>query len=64
VIVVDNIVRDGKAIDAGSTDPAIRGTRRCIEMAGAHPRLEATALQTVGGKGYDGFVLARVTGTP
>ena len=64
VIVVDNIVRDGKVIDAGSTDPAIRGTRRCIEMAGAHPRLEATALQTVGGKGYDGFVLARVTGTP
>lgn len=62
VIVVDNIVRDGRVIDGKSADPAIQGTRRCLEMFAGYPQVEATALQTVGGKGYDGFVLARVKG--
>lgn len=60
-IVVDNVIRDGKIADASSTDPAITGTRTMFEQMGANPRLKATALQTVGSKGYDGFALALVT---
>ena len=63
LIVVDNVIRDGKIADADSTDPAITGTRRMFEMLAANPSLEATALQTVGSKGYDGFAFARVLGT-
>jgi len=61
-IVVDNVVRDGKVVDAESTDPNIQGTRRMTEMVAAEPRLSATVLQNVGMKGYDGFVLAVVLG--
>jgi predicted O-methyltransferase YrrM len=60
VIVVDNVVRDGKVIDAKSSDLDIQGTRRMAEMMAAEPRLSATVLQNVGPKGYDGFVLAVV----
>ncbi|WP_047237010.1 O-methyltransferase [Chromobacterium subtsugae] len=60
VIVGDNVVRQGEVANAGSVDPAVQGTRRFIELLGANPRLSATALQTVGGKGYDGFALAIV----
>ena len=60
VIVCDNVVRDGKVLDAASTDPAVVGVRRFLDLAGANPRLTATAVQTVGGKGYDGFALLRV----
>jgi predicted O-methyltransferase YrrM len=60
VIVVDNVVRDGKVIDAKSSDPDVQGTRRMAEMMAAEPRLSATVLQNVGPKGYDGFVLAIV----
>ena len=60
LIFVDNVVRDGKVVDANSTDPDIQGTRRMMEMLAAEPRLSATALQSVGIKGYDGFVLAIV----
>ncbi|MEE1802807.1 O-methyltransferase [Streptomyces sp. JV176] len=60
VIVVDNVVRGGSVVDAGSTDPSVLGTRRMIEEMGKNPRLSATAVQTVGTKGYDGFALARV----
>ncbi|MGW1837058.1 O-methyltransferase [Streptomyces sp. NPDC002067] len=62
LIICDNVVRDGKVADAGSAEPAIQGTRRCLEMMAEHPKLSATAIQTVGPKGYDGFALARVTG--
>jgi predicted O-methyltransferase YrrM len=61
LIVVDNVVRDGKVIDAQSEDADIQGTRRFFEMLAREPRLSATAIQTVGSKGYDGFVLALVT---
>ncbi|WP_283136387.1 O-methyltransferase [Rhizohabitans arisaemae] len=65
LIVADNVVRDGEVVDAGSADPRVQGVRRFTELVAAHPRLSATALQTVGGKGYDGFVLALVTdGSP
>ncbi|MGB6742333.1 MAG: O-methyltransferase [Terracidiphilus sp.] len=60
VIVVDNVVRDGKVIDAASADADIRGTRRMASMLAREPRLSATVLQNVGVKGYDGFVLAVV----
>ncbi|MFE9018519.1 O-methyltransferase [Streptomyces sp. NPDC007808] len=60
LIIVDNVVRGGRVVDAGSDAPDVRGTRAAIELIGSHPRLSGTAIQTVGGKGYDGFALARV----
>ena len=61
VIVVDNVVRQGAVADAASDDPRVRGSREVLELIAAEPRLDATALQTVGGKGHDGFALAVVT---
>jgi predicted O-methyltransferase YrrM len=60
VIVVDNVVRDGAVTDAKSRDPDLVGTRRVLEMMATDPRLQATAIQTVGAKGYDGFAVALV----
>lgn len=60
VIVVDNVVRNGAVADPSSDDPSVVGTRRMTELMAANPRLSATAVQTVGTKGYDGFALARV----
>jgi len=60
VVVVDNVVRGGAVVDAASTDPNIVGVRRLLDMVATEPRLDATALQTVGAKGYDGFLLALV----
>jgi predicted O-methyltransferase YrrM len=62
LIVVDNVIRDGAVIDADSTDPSVRGVRKLNEMIAAEPRVSATAIQTVGVKGYDGFTLALVLG--
>jgi predicted O-methyltransferase YrrM len=59
-IVVDNVVRDGRIADAASRDPDVTGTRRMFEMMAREPRLQATAIQTVGDKGWDGFALAIV----
>lgn len=59
VIVIDNVVRDGAVADADSENPAVRGIREAVEDIGTHPELEATALQTVGLKGWDGLVIAR-----
>jgi predicted O-methyltransferase YrrM len=61
LIIVDNVVRDGAVVDATSTDPNVHGVRRLAEMISNDPRLSATAVQTVGSKGYDGFALAIVT---
>ena len=60
IIVVDNVTRHGQVIDAKSTDPDIQGTRRCLAMMAAHPRLSAFAMQTAGVKGLDGFAMAVV----
>lgn len=60
LIVVDNVVRDGAIADASSSDPSIIGTRQMFEVMSRDPRLSATALQTVGAKGYDGFAIAIV----
>jgi len=60
VIVVDNVVRDGRILDEGSDSPDVVGTRALFDLIHEHPRLEATAIQMVGSKGYDGFALAVV----
>lgn len=59
-IVVDNVVREGGVLEADSDDERIVGTRALFDMLSADPRLDATAVQTVGAKKWDGFVLARV----
>ena len=61
-IVVDNVVREGGVLDADSADERIRGTRALFDAVAAEPRLTATAVQTVGSKKWDGFLLAVVTG--
>ena len=60
VIIVDNVVRDGKVIDAASVDPSVVGVRRLNEMLAIESRVSATTIQTVGSKGYDGLTLAVV----
>ncbi|WP_396641740.1 O-methyltransferase [Microbacterium sp.] len=62
VVVLDNIGREGEIVDPHTTDPRVAGTRAALEMLGADARFDATALQTVGLKGWDGFALAVVTG--
>ncbi|WP_417315952.1 O-methyltransferase [Enterobacter sp.] len=62
LIIGDNVVRDGEVINGQSDDARVQGVRRFIEMIGDNPRLTATALQTVGIKGWDGFTLAVVNG--
>ena len=59
-VTVDNVVRDGEVIDAASHDPDVIGVRRMFELMAHEPRLSATAIQTVGAKGWDGFALAVV----
>jgi predicted O-methyltransferase YrrM len=60
VIVVDNVVRGGKVIDDKSGDPSVEGVRRLNDLIASEPRVSATAIQTVGIKGYDGFAIALV----
>ena len=62
VIVVDNVVREGAILDGASADANVRGLRRFYDMLAAEARVSATAIQTVGSKGYDGFALAVVLG--
>jgi predicted O-methyltransferase YrrM len=64
LIVADNVVRGGAVADERSGDPAVAGVRRFAELVGAEPRLRATAIQTVGAKGHDGFLLALVQRSP
>jgi predicted O-methyltransferase YrrM len=60
LIVIDNVVRDGRLADKASEDPAIQAQHRLHEQLAAEPRVEATTIQTVGAKGYDGFSIALV----
>ncbi len=69
LIIVDNVVRDGAILDPAAGDPTlgnegIRGIRRFYELLAAESRVSATAIQTVGDKGYDGFALAIVEAHP
>ena len=61
LIVIDNVVRGGRIV-GDSDDPDVVGTRRVLEMLGSNPRLQATAVQTVSSKGWDGFAVALVIG--
>ena len=60
LIVVDNVVRDGQVVDRANGEPNIEGVRSFLSRAGQDTRVEATALQTVGIKGHDGFAIVRV----
>ncbi len=60
VIVIDNVVRRGAILDSASADPDIAGTRRMFEIASGEKRWNATAIQTVGAKGWDGFAFGLV----
>ena len=60
VIVCDNVIRDGAVADARSRDANVLGARKLFDSLAAEPRLSASALQTVGAKGYDGFAIAIV----
>jgi predicted O-methyltransferase YrrM len=62
LIVADNVIRDGALVDPETDDPTIPAQRRLHELIAADPRVTATTIQTVGGKGYDGFTLALITG--
>jgi predicted O-methyltransferase YrrM len=62
LIIVDNVIRQGQLADAANTDPNVQGMQRFLDRLAAEPRVSATAIQTVGGKGYDGFAVAMVTG--
>jgi predicted O-methyltransferase YrrM len=64
LIIADNVVRKGAVADAASTDPLVQGVRRFLELLAAEPRVSATAVQTVGNKGYDGLAVAQVTADP
>lgn len=61
VIVGDNVVRGGAVVNDTSSDPNVLGVRRFTNMLSANPRLDSTALQTVGEKGWDGFTISIVT---
>jgi predicted O-methyltransferase YrrM len=60
VIIGDNVVRNGLVADVSNTDRSVVGVRRFFDVMAENPRLSATAIQTVGSKGYDGFSLAIV----
>ncbi|KAJ8065665.1 hypothetical protein OCU04_006337 [Sclerotinia nivalis] len=64
LIVVDNVGRRGKTADETCTEGQfgddVVGTRRMFEMMGKDKRIDVTAVQTVGSKGWDDFALALV----
>lgn len=62
LIIIDNVVRGGAVSDPSSGDESVQGIRRALAALADDPRVTATALQTVGGKGYDGLAIALVTG--
>jgi predicted O-methyltransferase YrrM len=62
VIVVDNVIRNGRVLNPAADDRQAVAVREMLEMMSHHPRLDTAAIQTVGGKGWDGFALALVTG--
>jgi predicted O-methyltransferase YrrM len=60
--LVDNVVRKGAVVDGQSSDASVQGVRRFNEKLAKLSSVSATAVQTVGSKGYDGFALIRVNG--
>jgi len=64
VIIVDNVIRQGGVVDETSQDPGVVGARALFDAMAAAPNVVASAIQTVGAKGYDGFAIALVAGHP
>jgi predicted O-methyltransferase YrrM len=64
LMIADNVVRGGTSVEAENVDPRVRGTRSFFDHVAREPRLTSTAVQTVGSKGYDGFLLALVVEGP
>jgi predicted O-methyltransferase YrrM len=64
VIIIDNVVRAGALADEANDDPRVVAMRQVVEAISRNPRLTATLMQTVGSKGYDGFITALVGVTP
>lgn len=62
MLVFDNVIRDGEVANSASTDPSVVGVQKLMKMLSTDSRVDATALQTVGVKGYDGFAFALVNG--
>jgi predicted O-methyltransferase YrrM len=60
VIVVDNVIREGRILEPESDDPRISATRQTLQAMGEHPRLDTAVIQTVGAKHWDGFAFALV----
>ncbi len=60
VIVVDNVIREGRILETESDDAKVRATRQTLQTMGEHPRLDTAVIQTVGAKPWDGFALAVV----
>jgi predicted O-methyltransferase YrrM len=60
VIIADNVVRKGAVIEPNHEDPRVQGVRRFFDLVAAEPRVTSTAIQTVGGKGYDGLAVSMV----
>jgi predicted O-methyltransferase YrrM len=60
LIIADNVVRRGAVVEADNPDPNVQGVRHFLEVLAKEPRVAATAIQTVGVKGHDGFVIAVV----
>jgi predicted O-methyltransferase YrrM len=63
LLVLDNVVRDGSILNADSIDDRVVGTRNALALLGEDPRIDATAIQTVGSKGWDGLAIGVVTST-
>jgi len=64
LIIIDNVVRDGRITDESSKDPNVVGVRDLFDLMAAEPRVSATAIQTVGSKGYDGLAIAVLIADP
>lgn len=60
VIVVDNVIREGRILEPESDDVKVQATRQTLQVMGEHPRLDTAVIQTVGAKHWDGFALALV----
>ncbi|QIE26952.1 Catechol O-methyltransferase (plasmid) [Caballeronia sp. SBC1] len=58
IIVGDNVIRKGRMTDFASTDPDVIGLRKYFDLLGKHPKLDSTAVQTAGSKGWDGFSIS------
>jgi predicted O-methyltransferase YrrM len=59
-VVMDNVVWEGAVLDPSLDTENAPGIISALQMMGEDPRLDATVIQTVGAKGWDGFALALV----